>query len=329
MRRKGFSHVLVTGSSGFIGSHLLRSGLLDAPLDRAFGLDLRNPTESTVFHHFSGDVRSTADLRAAAPPDAAVVHLAAQADVVIPLEQLEPVLTTNIDGTLAVLQAVQPKRMVFASSCAVYGNTPAAGASATRKKSPLGLYGMSKATGEMICAEWARATGNTAVVLRLGNVVGPRCRGLIPYLVRHALRHPQGNPPAELRGNGNIIRDYVPVTTVVQAIRSALSLRMSPGRCRTFNVGTGRAMSNRQVAEMVQRFLARQGLGLSLNFDTPVAPGEALQAVLDPRTTCRHLALEIPSPEQVEQSIEDAVLSYLADAGAARQAAILTAGERS
>lgn len=323
--------LVVTGSSGFIGSHLCES-LAGRSGASIVGIDLRAPRDQADPHvHHRADIRSAAELAPAAKGDPLMtVHLAAKAEVVTPLEALPDVVTTNIDGTLTLLRTLRPQRMVFASSCAVYGNTRTAGAKPTwAGVHPIGMYGMSKAVGEMICADWARETGNTAVVLRLGNVIGPRCRGLIPYLVQHALRHPAGEPAAQLRGDGGIIRDYVPVGTVVQAFHDALRLRIPRGQCRTFNVGTGRGTTNRQVAELVQRVLASRGLRLSLNFDAPVAPGEAVRAVLDPRTACRRLALQIPTVQQVEQTIEDAVLSHLADAGAQRPGATFTAGERS
>ena len=138
-----------------------------------------------------------------------LVHLAAMAEVVMPFEKMGDIASTNIQGTINALEQFQPGRIVFASSSAVYGSVQG------RKARPLpgetaaiGAYGVSKLMGEVICSEWAEKRGTNAVALRFGNIVGAGCRGLIPYLVSHALKFPDGDVVAQLRGEGRLIRDY-------------------------------------------------------------------------------------------------------------------------
>jgi len=86
---------------------------------------------------------------------------------------------------------------------------------------------MSKAMAELACADWARETGRIAVRFRFGNVIGEGCRGFIPFLVQHAILHPDGDVPAEARGGGLIERDYVPVDHVVEVMIAAAAASCS------------------------------------------------------------------------------------------------------
>lgn len=304
--------VLVTGSAGFVGSHLCEAIAATPAGAGLHGLDLVRSRRSPSAR---ADVRRTASLRrvAASARPAALVHLAARAEVVVPLRELGDLQETNVGGTLRVLEAFAPRRLVFASSCAVYGDVRAGIAPPSWEAvHPVGAYGMSKAAAELVCRDWARETGAVAVRLRFGNVIGPRCRGLIPYLVRHAVRHPDGSVPAALRGNGRIVRDYVPVEHVVRVIQAALGHAWADGESPVYNVGGGRGLTNREVAGVVKRVLAAEGLALRMDFGNPVAPGEARRAVLDVRATTRTFGLRPPAPDAIVDSIERATRYWLA-----------------
>jgi len=304
--------ILVTGSAGFIGSHvcdLLASGNRDG---RIVGLDLAaKPAPRT----FAADVRSPNQLRhiASIVQPNTVVHLAAKAEVVIPFDELADLMVTNVNGTINVLDAMHPERIVLASSSAVYGNASGRGALARWScVNPVGAYGISKAAAEFACGEWVRTTGGVAVSLRFGNVIGPRCRGLIAYLVEHAIANPRADRPAQLRGDGQVVRDYVPIGYVASVIKLATEVPLPRGSSAIFNVGSGRGMTNRTVACIVQGVLARRGLKLTTEFSKSVAPGEAWHLVLDTGATTRKLGLAAPTEDDVAEAIEDAALDYLA-----------------
>jgi UDP-arabinose 4-epimerase len=303
--------IVVTGSSGFIGSHVCH--LLTAAGRRdVVGLDLQAESDARALR---ADVRCADHLRqiAAHLDPRTVIHLAAMAEVVIPFGELGELARTNVNGTINVLEALRPTRVVLASSSAVYGTSARGGARARwRDINPLGAYGVSKVAAEIACRDWAAETGGSAVSLRFGNVIGKGCRGLIPYLVEHALRHPDGRQPAELRGDGSLLRDYVPIGHVTQAIMRAADLRVPPGRSIAFNVGSGRGLSNRAVATTVQRAVRRVGLNLTCDFNLPPAPGESLRLILDTTSTTRRLGLLPPTADEVIEAIEDAVRHCIA-----------------
>jgi nucleoside-diphosphate-sugar epimerase len=298
---------VITGTSGFIGSHLA-----EALAGRRFvGLDCALPVNGIRYEHVTADVRMPESMRAigGAP---VVVHLAALAEVVLPLDRVPGLVDTNVSGTVHVLETFQPRRFIFASSSAVYGNGSTRPVPvAWRHVNPVGSYGMSKAMSELVCHEWAQATGGSAMAFRFGNVVGRRCRGLIAYLVNHARRYPEAEVPAQCRGNGRIVRDYVPVGYVVETLIAAMNVACTPGSLAQFNIGTGRGMTNRQVAGVVAGTLKRRGYKLRINWDAPIAPGEPRAVVLDTRSTYRRFGLRVPRADDVAGAIEDAAASYL------------------
>jgi UDP-glucose 4-epimerase len=303
---------VVTGSAGFIGTHL-SAALSSATVH---GIDLREPASAQQgFHHHTADIRSGSalrNLRTRTGDAPTVIHLAAAAEVLIPWRDAGEMISTNIDGTFAVLEALEPARMVFASSSSVYGDADLESTKPSAAKlDPKGLYAMSKTNGEMLIRQWAHESGATAVNLRFGNVIGSACRGLIPYLVAHATRYPRAERPAQLRGRGALIRDYVPVDYVTRVLMAAARIPIEPGASVALNVGTGRGTSNREIAELVAAQLAAEGLRLDVIYGDEPGPGESRIVVLDMAATVELTGLEPPEPDEVRAAIRESVQSHL------------------
>jgi UDP-glucuronate 4-epimerase len=242
-----------------------------------------------------------------------LIHLAAKREVVTPWDRLGELVETNVVGTFNVLEALRPRRILLASSSTVYGNCGRRGARPNWSSvGPIGEYGMSKAAAELICRDWAREKRGVAFLLRIGNVVGPGCPGLIEYLVRHARRFPDGSAPAELRGGGGLIRDYVPIGYVVEAMVAAVGLEQEAGAAVALNLSSGRGLTNREVAELVGAVLEEQGYRLRFRWDNPRAPGEVTTTILDPSATERSLGVPAPDREGVVEAIRAAALAALA-----------------
>jgi len=307
--------VVVTGSSGFVGSHLCAVLAATRALPGALvGVDRVAPDGPAPYRQVRVDLRRRASLARALASlrGSPLLHLAAEAEVVIPFRGLQPLFDSNVAGTVNVLRCLDPALLLFASSSAVYGHAgPRRVAPGWEHVNPVGAYGMTKAMGELACEQWAREHSRAAVAFRFGNVVGPRCRGLIPYLVRHALAHPDGDLPARCRGKGRIVRDYVPVRDVARVLARALRTHWSPGSFAAFNVGTGRGMSNGEVAEVVQAVLARQGYRLRIDWTSPLEHGEARRVVLDVDRTVRRFDLEPASRDAVVRAIEAGTRDWL------------------
>jgi nucleoside-diphosphate-sugar epimerase len=304
---------LITGAAGFIGGHLYPMLGGNAACR---GLDIVPANLRGSLPLLQADIRAADQLHKVLEgrQGGDLVHLAAKAEVVIPFDGLADLMETNIQGTLRVLEAARPRRVIFASSSSVYGETAADGdAPAWENLNPLGAYALTKMAGEMACADWAAEAGAMVVNLRLGNVVGAGCRGLIPYLVRHATRHPAGDVPVRLRGDGRLLRDYVPVEHVLEVIAAALQAPEIPGSVQCLNVAAGRALSNGEVTAMVQSVLAGKGYRLRPDFRDPPARGETHRTVLAVEGTLRLYDVPPVRPDAVEAAIEAAVLQALAD----------------
>jgi nucleoside-diphosphate-sugar epimerase len=296
---------LVTGSAGFLGSHLC---------DR---LRLACPAESL---EASASDPTGLDRLARRWRTSTVVHLASKGTVVGPRSGVPQMLDATVNATAHLLDHFHPSRFLLASSCAVHGNTGMRAAVAGwQSVHPVSVYGLSKAMAELILDEWSGAGAGRAVVLRFGNLVGPGARGLVSYLVRHALTWPDGSKPACMRGGGALVRDYIPVSFAVSAIQAALS---SPWDrpFEVLNVGSGSPRTNRDIADIVTEVLAAQGIVLRIKFADEPAFGEARASVLDCEPTFRRLGISPPGPDEVTVAVRDSVL-YALGAGCERSAA--------
>jgi len=306
---------LVTGSSGFIGSHLCRElGRLGRARPELYGLDRQAGRAPVGYREILADIRDRAALKSKLSALAldVVIHLAAVAEAIIPFARMGELFDTNLNGTVNVLDVVHAERALFMSSSSVYGNTARRGdAEHWKNINPLGGYAGTKAIGELLLAAWARASGASAITLRLGNVIGPGCQGLIGYMVNHALTYPDGTVSAKLRGEGRVTRDYVPVDYVVAAIRAACDAPATGGETVACNVSSGVRLANGLVASIVIATLARKGYTLKADFDTPLFAEEPRVTALDIRRSAAWLGLEPPGRDEVVASIEAAVLHGL------------------
>jgi len=268
---------LVTGGAGFIGSNLV-----DALVERGDSVEIvdnlssgkrENVSEQARLHVL--DVREPlTDLFADLKPDVCF-HLAAQADVRVSIERPDYDAEVNVIGTLRVLEAARAagSRVVFASTGgAIYGEceTPANESSERR---PLAPYGAAKLAGEEYLLTYQRLYGMSNVILRFGNVFGPRQD---PHgeagVVAIFLGRLRDGEICRIFGDGKQERDYVYVGDVVAAALKAAEVEGG-----VFNVGTGRATS---VLELYD--LCRKVAGSELTAElAPARTGELQRSVLD------------------------------------------------
>jgi nucleoside-diphosphate-sugar epimerase len=286
------SGVLVSGSSGFLGSHVCSALEKDSPPEFA-SVDVR-------------DVSAMAALAARWRPDV-ILHFASKGTVLTPLGGLPEMLDVAVDGLLHLLRVFRPKKIILSSSCAVYGDTRMLAALPSTPLNPISVYALSKVISERILQQWAEETRNSAVVLRLGNLVGRGSRGLIAYLTNHALRYPDGDPPAQMRGAGHMVRDYVPIDYAVRIVQRAISEEWTPGEAHVLNVGSGIPRTNEQVAAIVQQTLSEAGIALKVHYHDQSGAGEAFTIVLDMQETVRRSGIDPPSGAEVTQAVREAV----------------------
>ena len=251
--------VLVTGGAGFIGSHAVEALLADGESVRVLdnfttGRRANLAGLAGDLRVIEGDVRDRDAVARAAAGCGRVLHLAAIASVTRSFDDPAETEAVNVGGTANVLDAARnagARRLVLASSCAVYGTTDALPVSEAAAPHPESPYAQSKLDGEALCRA-ACAEGFDAGVMRLFNVYGPRQDPSSDYsgVIAVFMDRLSSARSCTVYGDGHQTRDFVFVTDVVAACRAALDGRTLGGRplaAAPINVGTGIETSLRDV----------------------------------------------------------------------------------
>jgi UDP-glucose 4-epimerase len=257
--------VLVTGGAGFIGSHvcdrLISQGRRVVVVD-----DLRTGKRANLAAHLgtpnlelvTADVSEglfapLAELTRNARCER-IVHLAAQVSVVASIQNPLVDVQVNYRGTVQVLEyarAVGAKKVVFASSSAIYGDVAELPVREDATPHPVSPYGCDKLASEHMLYYYSAVQGVPTTALRFFNVYGPRQDPSSPYsgvISIFATRGAAGQP-LTIFGDGEQTRDFVFVGDVARAIvDGALSDRGDRVVC---NVGTGRAITINALARTI------------------------------------------------------------------------------
>ncbi|MBW2273632.1 MAG: NAD-dependent epimerase/dehydratase family protein [Deltaproteobacteria bacterium] len=272
--------VLVTGGAGFIGSHVGECFM-------GQGFDVRVLDDlSTGFAHncdpswelLREDVRDPAAVAAAVAGCEAVVHLAAFTSVPESFECFADCYRVNVLGTYNVLRACADagvRKLVFASSSAVYAELPDAPKSEADCPDPISPYAVSKLEGEHLLELFGEIHGVASVALRFFNVYGPRqpadsaYAAAVPIFMERGLR----GEPLTVYGDGRQTRDFVFVGDVAEAVYEAAR---SDGT-GVFNVGTGTEIQILELADLISELTGRAA---EHRFE-PLRPGDLRSSTAD------------------------------------------------
>jgi UDP-glucose 4-epimerase len=272
---------VVTGGAGFIGSNLV-DALVARGDDVVVVDDLSSGKQEFVNERASlreEDIREGIDATGAA----VIFHLAAQADVQTSVRRPDHDAAVNVVGTVRVLEAARAAgaRIVFSSTGgAIYGECdgPAAEDSVLAPMSP---YGIAKLCAEEYLRGWNRIHGSSHVVLRFGNVFGPRQDsslegGVVSIFLERLAR----GDPTLIFGDGLQTRDFVYVGDVGDALLAAAGHDGG-----VFNVGTG---DETTVLELHRRCAEVAGVAAEPRFE-PARLGDARRSALDVSRAGREL----------------------------------------
>ena len=257
--------VLVTGGGGFIGSNLVRAlaergdevRVLDnfATGNRANLAELANEIEIV-----EGELRSYERVHAAVRGVEVVFHQGALPSV--PRSVQDPLTTNavNVEGTVNVLLAARDegiRRVVFASSSSVYGNSEELPRAETQNPDPISPYGVSKLAAERYCVSFSRVYPLEAVVLRYFNVFGPNQDPTSQYaaVVPRFITSIADGRPIAVYGDGEQRRDFTYVANVVDANLLAADAAGASGSI--FNIATGRSTTVNELADKIGEILGR------------------------------------------------------------------------
>ncbi len=277
--------ILVTGGAGFIGSHLvgwlLQQGHNVRVLDNLSTgrKELLDPVRKLI-EFIEGDIRDLATVQAAATGVDVIFHLAALVSVVESLEQPLSAQAINATGTLNVLESARTagvKRVVQASSCAVYGNTERLPASETDLPQPLSPYAATKLAAEHSGKIYTHLYGVDTVALRFFNVYGPRQDPTSPYaaVIPRFIAALSAKQQPIIYGDGQQSRDFIFVGDIVRALWTAATAANIAGS--VFNVGCGNNWSILAMAEIIADIL---GVPIKPHF-LPARDGEVRHSCAD------------------------------------------------
>lgn len=292
---------LITGVAGFIGSNLLESLLaLD---QRVVGLDnfatgkranldeVKNrisPAQWARFRFVEGDIADAAVCGEACAGAELVLHQAALGSV--PRSLADPLgsHTANVTGFLNLITAAREakvRRFVYASSSAVYGDSPGLPKVEHVLGRPLSPYAATKLINEVYADVFARAYGLESIGLRYFNVFGPRqdpegaYAAVIPGWIAALLRRER----VQINGDGETSRDFCYIENVVQANLLAATTANSEAVNQVFNIAVGERTTLNELFDLLQQNLRRADASLPLQ--KPVhrdfRPGDVRHSLAD------------------------------------------------
>ena len=265
---------LVIGGAGFIGSHLVERLLREGHSVRVFDNLTTGKRENLAaagkdVELVVADVRHPERLQQEMRGCEVVFHQAAIVSVPYSVEHPHETLDVNLRGTLNVLDAARNagvRRVVMASSAAIYGEDPELPKRETMVPSPISPYGLEKLGSEHYLAIWAKLFGIETVGLRYFNVFGPRqdpsspYSGVISIFVDRILK---GENPT-IFGDGLHSRDFVFVADVVEANLLAGTRAARPPKAgdkassRVYNIGGGKRTTLNELAAALGKICGRE-----------------------------------------------------------------------
>jgi UDP-glucose-4-epimerase GalE len=309
MSDRKIKNVLVTGGAGYIGSHTCKElhsrGIIPITLDNL-------STGHTEFVQwgplFRGDLNSTTDISRvfAEFPIDAVLHFAASAYVNDSLQNPSPYYENNVVATKKLLdQMVKTgvKKIVFSSSCAVYGNMQSSNLSEADPLNPISPYGRTKLICEQMISDYAQAYDLKCIALRYFNAAGADPDGqigewhepethLIPNILGATFEDGKNNLRVYGRDfptpDGTTIRDYVHVSDLASAHALALFALDEGCSFLPLNLGTGTGYSIKNIINIAESVT---GGKIEFSYEDR-RPGDPPALVADPQKARKHLKWE-------------------------------------
>lgn len=305
--------VCITGGAGFIGSHLADAlvgrGVRVRVLDNLSTGDIRNLNGVRERIEFiDGSILDDSSLDRGLSGADTVFHLAAY--VSAPGSVKEPLACheVNSTGTLRVLEACQRngvRRIVLASSAAVYGDSETVPKIEDQPILPCSVYAQSKAAGEQLLRVWNHCHGLEAVSLRFFNVFGPRQTAGSAYAAAIAAFADAllAGRPITIFGDGQQTRDFVPVANIVQGLIKAAEWA-GPAKADVFNLGLGEKIKIRELASLMAGIVGAPDEPKFL----PARPGDVKHSCSD--ISAARSALRYSPAVSVEQGLKETLAWY-------------------
>ena len=264
--------ILVTGVAGFVGSHLAET--LVRQNSQVIGIDnlsrgsienIRHILSCTNFSFVKGDILDKHFLQGNLRDVDVIFHEAALIDVNESMRLPDLYWENNVLGLQNVLEAAianDVKRLIFASSSAVYGKQSIVPTKEDTSLMPLSPYAETKVQGEALCAKYRDEYGISCVILRYFNIYGPGqtpspYSGVIIKFIEKALK----DESLTIYGDGNQTRDFIHIDDVIQANMLAAQEKRADGE--TFNIGSGEKITINDLAKTILTIMDKTNLQIT------------------------------------------------------------------
>lgn len=319
--------LLVTGGAGYIGSHAVlellsqnRPVVIFDNLERGYAEAVSELQKIGPVEFVRGDLRSEADLEKLFNEHdiETVLHFAALCTPDESVSHPAMYYENNVAGTANLLETMKRHgvdKIIFSSTCTVYGETKDLPVDETHPLGPINPYGHSKLLAEEVIGYYGRMAGIRSVIFRYFNVCGADAEGRIgdskrpsQLLMQNAVRGALGLesfaytcPPAKTP-DGTPIRDYIDVRDLVAAHAAAVGYLEKGGESVILNLGSGEGRSVRQIVQAVE-----QSLGVSIPEKAgKVRQGEHDEIYADPSKATKILGWK------ASRSLEDSISGLVA-----------------
>lgn len=289
--------VLVTGGAGFIGSHL--AAALAAQGHQVRVLDnlssgRRENLAGAAVELVVGDIRDWVVVETAVSGCDLVFHQAALVSVPQSIAEPRQNHQVNVDGTFHVFEAARQagvRRVIYASSAAVYGNLPGLPKRESDPLAPISPYAAAKLMNETMAQAYTAVYGMELIGLRYMNVFGPRQDPSSPYsgVLSIFCRAAISGRGVTIFGDGAQTRDFVYVADVVQAnLRAAQADWSQLGKQQVFNVGRGQQTSLNQIVVILEEIV---GQPMPVQHG-PERPGDIKHSIADIQAAQKSFAFD-------------------------------------
>jgi UDP-glucose 4-epimerase len=267
--------ILVTGGSGFIGSHIVEHYQDKAQEIRVLDnlrTGYRRNLEGLDCTFIAGSITDRDTVARAVEGIDYIFHMAALVSVPESMAKPSECVDINVHGLLNILEAAATagvKKLVFASSAAIYGDNPAVPKLETMLPEPKSPYAVTKLDGEFYLDLFNRERGLETAAVRFFNVFGPRqdpkgaYAAAVPIFIEKALK----GEDITVHGDGEQTRDFIYVKDIVGALAFAAE---TPGVTGVFNAGYGGQMT---INDLANKILAASGSAAKV-VHGPERPGD-------------------------------------------------------
>lgn len=258
--------IFVTGGAGFIGKHLV-SSLLETNHQVTIFDNFSTSNKEKTMNYFkdkvsiiNGDITDFTQIYNSLTNSECVIHLAAKTDVNESIQKPIEYNNVNVTGTVNLLQACVKKdikKIISASSAAVYGNPLQIPLEEKMKPNPLSPYGTSKLATEAYLQSFANSYDLNCISLRFFNIYGIDQTIQYGGVITKFIENIQKKYSLKINGDGKQTRDFISVHDVVKSIQNSI-LKIEGKRGNIYNIGTGKQTSVNELADIFSTILNKK-----------------------------------------------------------------------